>query len=662
MFRRIFNAIVDEFDTGQVHRDIMNHWLCRCTVPGPGMRKAGEILKRRYLENGATSAEVIPYPADDRTEYLDGAKNQLEWRPYGASLTLLASDGTSETICRYEDEPLCLTCYSVATPPEGVEADIVLQYGPLKPDDVQEGQWAGKIVFTDQFPSTVAAAIGKSGAAGMVSDCVSPPWLVQYPPVREPQDVPDLTMWTIFGGHRDQPQIFGFNLSPRQGMRLRNALRQAEGAGTAAPRLRAIVQAETLEGSSDMVNAALKGTEKAEEEIWVLAHLSEPGSRDNASGCCTSLEMLRTLKALTESGKLPPLRRTLRFMHGVEVSGFLPYINEHKADLPKVVAGLCCDSIAQDFGICGGEMVLYRAPEQNASFIDGLMQTLMDAVAKEPAKRFTSNNYATYPWHTEPFFGNDAFISDGFFDIPAPQLTAWADRYYHSNLDTPDQIDDNTLGRSGSLLAAYLYILAAAGPAEARWLGSLAAQDFKQRIALRLNEFVTEHGLSPFGPEQAKRAADELWHLGLQGQDAVMQAARFAPHDSSVQAHLEALAKGVSDVAAHEATEVLWLYGDNPQAEYKPFAVPAEAEGASLTVRRLRWRPAAFEGLAEPAKAVLGQLKLEGLDWTRLWPWINGRRNAAEITERLQFGGSVSLAEVVRCLQALVEAGLAEPV
>ncbi|MGE5530669.1 MAG: hypothetical protein ACM3VW_00960, partial [Bacteroidota bacterium] len=250
MFRSILNAMIEEFNPGLCLRDIANHWACRCTVPGPGMRAAGEILVRRYLENGAAIAEMIPYAADDKTEFM-GHRNQLEWQPQGAALEVVGTDGY--TICRYDDQPLCLTCYSVATPSEGIEAEVVVQRGPLTPDEVQEGQWAGKIVFTDQFPSTVVAAIGKSGAVGMMSDCVSPPWLVQHPPVREPEDVPDLVMWTIFSGLRNQPQIFGFNLSPRQGRRLRKLIRDSAESVV----LKAIVQAKTVEGSSDFVHATL---------------------------------------------------------------------------------------------------------------------------------------------------------------------------------------------------------------------------------------------------------------------------------------------------------------------------------------------------------------------------------------------------------------------
>ena len=634
MFRHIMNAVIDEFNTGLCLRDIANHWRCRCTVPGPGMRQAGQLLVDRYLQNGAATAEMIPYPADDKTEFLDGARNQMEWQPHGASLRVAGPDGY--TICRYDDEPLCLVCYSVATPPEGVEAEVVVHCGPLAADDVTAGQWAGQIVFTDQFPSTVAAAIGKAGALGLVSDCIAPPWLKQYPPVREPEDTPDLVMWTIFGGTRNQPQIFGFNLSPRQGRRLRKLIAESPG----PVRLRASVTAETVEGSSDFVHATLPGTDLAHEEVWVLAHLSEPGARDNASGCCASVELLRTLGTLIEQGKLPPLRRTIRFMHGVEVSGFLPYIDANREQLPQVVAGLCADSLAENFGTCGGQVLFFRSPEANASFIDGLCEMLLGAVAAEPVGRFGADNYAIFPWKTMPFWGNDAFISDGFFDIPTPQFSAWPDKHYHSSLDRPEDIDESSLARMGAVTGTFLYLLATAGAEQARWLGALAAQDFKRRLCARAAETIAESVALPLPADAAQKLAGELWHLGLQGHDAVTQAARFAPGDETLAEDLITMADELLAFADGEAGAIA-----GRETGFAPAEMDTASAGGELTPRRKRWRLAENPG---------GELA------PRLWPWINGRRGAWEIAERLQLGGAVCVADVVCCLQALQAAGLIE--
>lgn len=660
MFRPTMNAIIDELNTGLCLRDIANHWACRCTVPGPGMRKAAEILRRRYLENGAAEAEVIGYPADDRTEFLDGRRNPLEWRPRDARLEVISPATAAGAICRYADEPLCLVCNSTGTPPEGVEAQVVAHGGPLGEGDVAAGELAGKLLLTDQPPSAVQAAARKAGALGVISDCVSPPWLAQHPPVREPEDAPDLVMWTIFSGTRDAGPLFGFNLSARQGRRLRALLAQA----TAPVVLRAFVDAELVEGASELVHAVLPGSDLGHEEVWVLAHLSEPGARDNASGCCLSLELARTLATLTASGTLPPLRRTIRFMHAEEVRGFLPYIDAHRDRLRNVVAGLCLDSVGQDFTICGGELVLFRSPEQDASFIDGLLEALLSAVAAEPIARFCADNYAGFPWHTEPFWGNDAFISDGFFDIPTPQLSTWPDRHYHSSEDTPDQMSPNTLGRVGAVTGAFLHLLATAGAAEARWFGQLAAWDWKRRICRAAADEITAGLAEGATSERADRLRSLIRHMGLQGHDAVVQAGRFAPGEETLAADLETLAGGVVEFAGREGDHAARALAPGSPVSAAP-ADDTETEGARLVARRLRWG-------APPAAALsqAGRERLEALagppddraDLSRIWRWINGYRTAADIRERLRHGGALPLETVVEYLRVMAAEGFVEEI
>ncbi len=657
MYQSILDAIISELNTGQCLRDIANHWACRCTVPGPGMRQAAEILQRRYEESGAAGAEILPYPADDRTEFLDGHRNPLEWRPYGSSLAVAAPAAGAAVICRYGDEPLSLVCNSTGTPPEGITAGIVVRSGPLSESAVSEGEFAGKFLLSDQHAGTVEAAARKGRALGVVSDAVSPPWLVQFPPVREPEDTPDLVMWTIFSGRRSDQPLVGFNLSPRQGRRLRSLI-----AGSTEPvLLNAVVDAELVEGSSDLLHAVVPGTDLAAEEVWVLAHLSEPGARDNASGCCLSVEIARTLTALIAAGKLPPLRRTLRFMHAAEVSGFLPYIDAHRDRLPQVVAGLCLDSVGQDFRVCGGELVLFHAPEQNASFVDGLLETLVVATAAEPVARFSKDNYATLPWHSEQFWGNDAFVSDGFFDIPAPQVSCWPDKFYHSSQDTPDQMCDNTLGRVGVATGSLLYLLATAGASEARWFALLAAQDWKRRIA----QAVTAHVNKNLAGEEPARAAAEIAslvrHMGLQAADAVTQAERFAPGDAPLQAELAALAGDVQEFAEREALQAARAFVPTPSdLGLGPARPSPRVEGEALVPCRLRWRqPAAasFSAGTRERLAALAKSEAGESDLGRIWPWINGRRTAREIHERLRHGGAIPLATVVEALRLLAGEG-----
>jgi len=657
MFHAAMEAIIDELDTGLCLRDIANHWACRCTVPGPGMRQAGEILVRRYQENGAAPAKMIPYPADDRTEFLDGRRNPLEWRARSASLEVVQPQSEARVVCRYADEPLCLVCYSTATPPEGLEAEVVVRHGPLAEADVTEGELRDKLLFTDQFPSLVLAVAWKGGAAGVISDCICPPWLTSYPPVREPEDAPDLVLWTCFNGNRTDPPLFGFNLSARQGRRLRRVIAES----SEPVILRATVDAEVVEGSSDFVHAVVPGTDLADEEVWVLAHLSEPGARDNASGCCLSLELARVLTALTSSGRLPPLRRTIRFMHAVEVNGFLPYLHDNVGRLPRVVAGLCVDSVGQDFTKCGGEFILFQSPEQNPSFIDGLLEVLLTAVATQPIARFSRDNYATFPWRTESFWGNDAFISDGFFDIPTPQLSTWPDRYYHSSQDTPDQMSDNTLGRTGAALGAYLYLLATAGAKEARWFGLLAAQDWKRRICRVVRDRIVS--ASAGETTDAAGVVSLVRHMGLQAHDAVVQAERLAPCDDSLRDELRALAESVVAFAGREAREAARVLASGPVRARARRGHERSAAGEEQTPRRLRWCPPPAAALSEATRTRLAELAAAGgreVDLGRIWWWITGRRTGREIHERLRHGGAIALETVVEYLRLMAGEGVLE--
>ena len=648
MHGRIMDCIIDELRTKQCLRDIAQHWAFRSTVPGPGLRSVSEFLCRRHRENGI-EAEVIPYPADDKTEWLNGHKNPLEWIPRRGSLAIVKPEDKAGAICSYAEEPLSLVCNSTSTPAGGIDIPVVAIYSGSQ-DEAYEGvDVSGKIILTELPAGSVEAQARKRGALGVISDCISPPWLASHPPVREPEDAPDLTMWSIFSGRRNEIPLWGFSLSARQGRRLRRIIRGS----SELVILHAEVDADLVEGASEMVSALLPGTDLAHEEIWVLAHSSEPGARDNASGCCLAVEVARTLKTLIDEGKLPPLRRSIRFMNGVEVSGFLPYIDSRRDELDRVVAGLCLDSVGQDFSICGGEFVLFQSPEANASFADGLMEHLFAAVAAQPIGRFSTRNYATFSWHTEPFWGNDAFVSDGFFDIPTPQMSTWPDKFYHSSMDTPDQMSDNTLGRSGAIVGTYLYLMATAGAQEALWFAGLAARDWKRRTCheLTMEALKGDAEIQAFGR-----------HLGYQGQDAVKQALRFAPDDDVLGKAIHRMCDDMKEFARREADKAVELAsalsGQDISSASEELDYGDVDQRGSMVLKRLRWRVPSDNAFSEAGQAKVSTLRerVNG-NLARIWDWINGRRTVEEIWERVQFGGHIPYEVVAEYLETLAAEG-----
>ena len=644
MHRNIMNCIIDELRTKQCIRDIAQYWSFRSTVPGPGLKGVSNFVCQRHRENGV-QAEVIAYPADDRTEWLNGHRNPLEWVPRSAKLEVVKPK--AGMICCYAEESLCLICNSTSTPSGGIDAQVVIINSGANDGDYEGTDVSGKIIFTNIPAGSIESQARKRGAIGVISDCISPPWLVSYPPVREPEDAPDLTMWSIFSGRSEEKGLWGFSLSARQGRRLRKIIQES----SEPVILHVEVDADLIEGTSELVNALLPGTDLAHEEIWVLAHSSEPGARDNASGCCLSVEVARILKTLIETGKIPPLRRSIRFMNAVEVSGFLPYIDARRNELDNVTAGLCLDSVGQDFSICGGEFILFQSPETNASFIDGLMEHIFASVAAEPIGRFSTNNYATFPWHTEQFWGNDAFVSDGFFDIPTPQISTWPDRFYHSSMDKPDQMSDSTLGKAGAIVGTYIYLLATAGAKEAMWFAGLATRDWKRRIC---------HVLT------TEAMKDDVFHirslgkhLGYQGQDAVTQVLRFAPNDTNLNNTIKDMADDMMFFATHEADRAVELAQALSEQEMLPIPESPQDdvdEFGDKIPKRLWWQHPPDSAFSESGRQKLQTLR-ERDNLSRIWNWINSHRTVKEIYERVQYGKSIPYDLVKKYLELLADEG-----
>jgi hypothetical protein len=657
MYEHVLNAIIEELKPGQCIRDIGTYWTFRSTVPGPGLSRASEFLCRRHREHGL-QAEIKPYPADDKTEWVDGRKNPLAWVPRSARLEIVEPTQETGMLCTYADEPLSLISNSTGTPVEGIEAPVVVIYGANKDKAYNDVDVAGNIIFTDLSSFEVEEQARKRGAIGVVTDCVCPPWLrTMYPPVREPEDVPDITMWSIFNGHRHDTDLWGFNLSPRQGRHLRDVIQRSP----APVILRATVDADLKEGTSELVSAVLPGTDLAHEEIWVLAHSSEPGAEDNASGCCLSLELARTLKILVDRGELQPLRRSIRFLNAAEIEGYLPYLHERRNELDCVVAGLCLDALGNDLRISGAAISMVRTPTTNASFVDGFLEYLFKVVSAEPNKRFASDTYAAFTWHTERFLANDGFISDSFFDIPTPEISTWPQKFYHSSHDTPDKISENSLGRVGAIAGMYLYILATAGPSEAFEFAGLAAWDWKRRICDDLHALGLQDGTaSP--DERASQLRSMGRQMGLQARDAVTRTLRWAPSDRDLSQAIQSLGDELERFAVSQSEQLVrTVFARTGQPSPAPDEVSVST-GMDLYVdkvlKRLRWQLPSNGGFSQSGKAQKQMLHKQGAQVEQVWDWINGKRSVSEIWARAQTNTRMDVSVVYDLLCLLESEGL----
>ncbi len=469
----------------------------------PGHRQAAHLIQRQ-LDLAGLRAEMLSYPANERTIFWAYPSFQ-EWSCTEAALRLVAPADKAETLADFQGCPMSLIQRSESF--EG-EADVVLVEDGEDDEDYQGLDVAGKVVLTRGDVRRVCElAVRQRGAAGILFDGMR-----TVDPVRPEGDLADARQYTSFWWEPGDARCFGFVLTPRQGQALRSLLKKKGGAPV---RVRAKVVSRLYDGAIEVVSGVIPG--ETEAEIVITAHLChpQPSANDNASGAAAALEAARTLQALIAGGRLPPPRRTIRFLWMPEFTGTQAYLAGREAELDRLVAGLNLDMVGEDQNQTGSVWLIEHPPAAAASFAPDLLVRLRDELPALRGAADTSpshtgqGGYPLYRCAEAPFSGGSdhAVLSDPNVGVPTPMLIQWPDRFYHTSADTPDRTDPNSLRRTAALAAAYAYWLAAAGDVDAAWLGMEMTARFKVRLAQTAQQAATAVAAMDGAPELAQAVA-----------------------------------------------------------------------------------------------------------------------------------------------------------
>jgi len=453
-----------------------------------GFHEAAELVAERLRAYGLSDVTILQFPADGKIFYgtqrsrpaWDAEKGDL-WdaaidispdckaaeeraKKAGKNPRSVACDyfvAKNTVIASFEAEPVALAEDSESA---DVKAELVDVGEGTKESDYAGKDVKGKIVLVSAQPGAVQdLAVGKFGAVGIVS-------YAQNQKTAWWGENLDAIRW----GHLETfsaNKTFGFMVSLRMARALQERLAKGE-----QIRLHAVVKAGQHPGNYEVVTATIPGADAKlkEEEIAFSCHLDHqrPGANDNASGCATILEVARTLQKLITEGKLARPARTIRFIFPPEIEGTLALLNGQPEFAKRIKAVVHMDMVG------GGPETkavfhVTRGPMSLPSFVQDVAWAFAEWVNEESYK-FAATGKAEYPLVSpeggkEPLraeysaytMGSDHDVyQDSSFGIPAIYLNDWPDRYIHTNLDAPGNIDATKLKRAGFIGAASGYFLA----------------------------------------------------------------------------------------------------------------------------------------------------------------------------------------------------------
>ncbi len=574
----------------------------------PGYSDAASWLVSE-LRTAGLEPEVVRVPGDGATT-LGGCVMPLGWDCLRATATLHGAAGP-RAVASFADEPLSLIQRSVSA--SGRWPVVALSDG-TQASDYDGIDVRGKVVLTDGAVMRVhQLAVLERGAVGLLSDGRR-----LVPPARTRETDRHSLAYTSFWWGDGTPSGWGVVLSPDEGERLRARLAAGE-----AVELEVDIVSAFAPRDIELVSAVVPGTIPG--EVLVTAHLChpKPGANDNGSGVAATLESARVLASLAAGGQLPAERRGVRWLWMPEFTGTHAWIAARPDAADATIAALNLDMVGEDQAQCASVQQLERAPHFAASFVEELLARLRQEAWGESAP------FA----HEEVRYGggsDHAVWLDPARGVPSSLLIQWPDRFYHSNLDSPDRCDPRSLAHAARIACTFALTVAAPIPDDVRTL----AAEIEARTRRRLRA-----ALDATQPLRAARAARLAGHVALASLDR-LAIGLAAGHP--VRAALRSAVLAAADaMEGHFDSEIAPLLPVDPvPAAARPGRVPVRLQRTPILPTRTHqagWSALAYEArerLAALEDAAGGYLAFEVA-----WFAANGERAVPEITELVRDEG-----------------------
>ncbi|MBQ7119888.1 MAG: DUF4910 domain-containing protein [Oscillospiraceae bacterium] len=427
----------------------------------PGIEKAARYIYDLLVKEGF-DAEYLEFPADGKTHYQDKCM-AIGWDVSKMSLEILTNvPGISNpVIADYEREPISAVKHSVATPPEGLDVNIITESQMKMGADVK-----GALVLLDPGTRPNCAPVRMLldlGAIGWVSDFSENP-TVNPDSVFWSNGGTEYGVWHINAGDRE---FTSFMINEKNG----RALRQACSNGTVKAHI--FSDGNRYESKLPAVTALLPGKDKR--EIWVVAHTCEPLINDDSNGVVASIGMLKALRELSEKGEID-LKYSVRVVFASELYGMTAVCEHFGGDLSKrAIGGINMDG----FTSTKDKTKHHMFSSKEASDIPGFAGNI---ILDNTDKHFKKNYPEIDILKRDHGMGDDTFFGDSSIGMPTVWISHAPYGYHHNSAQDESLIDLSMAG------ANFAYSL--------EWVRAMAS--------------LTEEEVSAILPDAVKKANEVL--------------------------------------------------------------------------------------------------------------------------------------------------------
>jgi hypothetical protein len=420
--------LLHEVLSGEIAKDHVIQIARHHRIQGSrGYRDAAEYVLGQLREYGFSEDEawIESFPSDGRVVYQTW-QSPSGWDIDRAELRIV--EPVDERLVGYPEIAMSVITYSN---PGDVTAELVWVGAGTSDADYEGKDVAGKFVLATGYGGEVhRQAVLKHGAAAVVA------YLDDYRAAEHPDIIQYTGMWPRT--EELERVTFGFNLSNRQGERLRALLESGQRVV-----LNGLVEGIGLEPYfMDVVVARIAGSTRADEELVFSAHLDHPkeSANDNASGSAAILDIARALRELVDSGRLERPERSLRFIWIPEWYGTQAYLDAHPEMAGPAIGGtwlanMNMDMVGENLELLHSKMILTRTPSSLPSAVNDVVADMARMVDGMNV-RTPRGSQSAFNWRATPYSGGSDHMQ--FIDrkIPGVMIGHSPDYTHHTSDDT----------------------------------------------------------------------------------------------------------------------------------------------------------------------------------------------------------------------------------